>query len=145
MSDSIELTKPDEAPETTAEDLAFARGVRRRVVDALADSAITSKDPETLNIVLKAVDGLDKSALTQLKLAQKEKENKTRENEAEVLSRALIQLANQRAGAPTPEPQHSNGPSRQLDPEAKPTFNEDLLSETASGENYNEFKDRMGS
>lgn len=143
MSELIEETKPNDTAQENAEDLSYTRNVRRRVVDALADSAISSKDPETLNILLKAVDGIDKSAMGQMKIAQKDRESKSRENEAEVLSRALVQLANERAGRVEPKPEHDRGPARTLDPSAKPAFNKDLLEQTPSGENFAEFKSRM--
>ena len=143
MAELAEETKPNDTARENAEDLSYTRKVRRRVVDALADSAISSKDPDSLTLLLKAVDGIDKSAMGQMKIAQKDRENKSRENEAEVISRALVQLANQRAGREDPKPEHDRGPATTLDPAAKPTFNQDLLEQTPSGEDYASFKGRM--
>ena len=145
MSDPSVVIPPDEEAASHASELQYAKDVRHRVVDALIDTAVSSKDPETLNLVLKAVDGIDKAALKQMQIAQRDRESKSRENEAEVLSRALIELANRRAGQPQPEPQHDRGPRTHLDPEAKPEFNKDLKDQTPSGENYGDFKSRMES
>lgn len=131
---------------TLEEDLDFTQGVRKKLIEKMADGAISSKDPDQLNAVLKAADGMDKNVFGRMKIAEKKRENATAEVEAEAMAKYLIGLSENRAGnAPPPvrPGSASDVAGRALPADQKPTYDPSLADPKGSNETSEEFAARM--
>lgn len=136
----------DQTPEQLEEafrDLDFTQGIRRRIVNGIADKAIGDSDPEMLDKTMKALDGMDKQSLGKLKLNEKAKENATAAAETEALSSYLVALSNKRATQGTPEPTHSDVPQQKLPESRRPNYDPSIRDKVAGSENTAEFTARI--
>lgn len=126
------------------QDLDFTRDIRKQIITAALPEAVGSdKNPEMMDKVLKAADGIDKQALGKLKLNEKAKENQTRENESEALAAYLVSLSNNRTSGGPPKRGASAVAGRELPAQQRPAYDSSIRDQTAGDENTSEFKQRM--
>lgn len=134
-----------EKVEQSFQDLDYTQGIRRRIVDGIADAAISDKDPEMLRTTMQALDGMDKVSLGRLKINEKSKENETKQNEAEALAKYLVTLSDRRTNDGQPERQYSDVPDQVLPANRRPKYDESVRDATAGSENTSEFTARIES
>jgi hypothetical protein len=103
-----------QAPMTDDEVLDYTQLKRRQVVDHVTRDGFTNLDNEDMGLILKAVDGMDRTALTRKKIASDEKIADKDLQAAGVISTIFAKFGNKNpfertvnpgagAGAPTPD------------------------------------------
>lgn len=124
--------------------LDYTQEQRRKITDGVLDEAVRNKDPEMLRTAMQALDGMDRVNLGRLKLNEKAKENQSSAKEAEALSGLLIHLAeNKSKGSHRSPGGVSSVRGTKLPDSQRPTYDPSIRDSKPTGENTNEFKERM--
>jgi hypothetical protein len=124
-------------------DLDFTQGIRKKIVNAITDKAISDKDPEMLDKTFKALDGMDKVSLGRLKLNEKAKENQTNQDEAAALAQYLMSLSARRQKEEPTDTGRNDVLDRKLPEGLRPAYDPSIRESTAIFENTAEFTERV--
>lgn len=136
----------DQTPEQIEKsfsDLDHTQGIRRRILDKIADKAIENEDPEMIELTLKTSADMDKVSLGRLKINEKSKANETKQNEAEALAKYLVTLSDRRTSDGRPEPQWSDVPNQALPANRRPKYDDSVRDASSGSENTAEFTARI--
>lgn len=123
------------------EDLEFTRGHRRAIVAKLIDKAIESGDLDSLSLLNKTMDGIDKAALGKQKLKQKNTENNTNQTLSGLMSQYLLQKATEPPPPPVDQMPQRDAPS--LGNDVTVALPPGITNASPTPQNYEEFSQRM--
>jgi len=126
------------------DELKYTQELRKKVINSITDKAIANEDVKLLNSALMAMDSMDKNSFGILKLNEKKKENETKANESEALSKYLIALSNERVRKEDVKGYNENV-EKQLPAILNKKIDESILESYSNIENTNDFVSRLES